>query len=226
MPQLKKLAGAVFMFLSCWGLLAPAAPQAASLDAMIVVDNAFNFFLGDLTGSNLRFIGSGTDWQHPQPITDVVCQPGDYLYVAGWDLGGPQMFLAQFTLPGGTLLTNTGDWLAYQSTNPNPQSLGSTLLSLSQIEGDIAAANLAAAWTTPADLGFNDGSSGIWGGPLAGIDTAAHFIWHPGDNLTDANYVLFRSAEAVCPIPIPAALPLFGSGLVLVGAWRARRTFC
>ena len=71
-----------------WGLLGPTAPQAATLDAVIAVDNIFNFFLGDSTGSNLRYIGQGNDWFNPLSLTEIACQPGDFIYVAGWDDGG------------------------------------------------------------------------------------------------------------------------------------------
>jgi hypothetical protein len=221
MIRLRKIVLVVALFLACWGMLAPTAPQAATLDAVISVDNIFDFYLGDSTGSNLRNIGHGNNWQSPSPFTGVNLQPGDYIYVAGRDSGGgPQMFLAQFSLPGGTLLTNTSDWYAYWSINANP---GDAVLPTAQIQGDIG----AATWSTPADLGVNDGSSPTWGNQwTSAISASAHFIWHPDGDATDVNYVLFRSKEAVSfPVPIPSALPLFGSGLLLLGGWRAGRRF-
>lgn len=196
MIRLRKIIFVVSLFLACWGLLAPTAPQAATLDAVIAVDNAFNFFLGDSTGSNLRYIGQGNNWFNPLSLTGIACQPGDFIYVAGWDDGGAQMFLAQFSLPGGTLLTNTSDWYSYQSSNPHPGNIN-IVLPISQIQGDIA----AATWSTPADLGPNDGSSLIWT-PTGGIAASARHIWHTGGDLTDLNYVLFRSKDPVSP-PIP-----------------------
>jgi hypothetical protein len=201
MIYLRKIILVVFLFLACWGVLRPTAPQAATLDAVITVDNIFNFFLGDSTGSNLRYIGQGNNWFNPLSLTEIACQPGDYIYVAGWDDGGAQMFLAQFSLFSGTLLTNTPDWYCYQSSNPNPGNIN-IVLPISQIQGDIA----AATWTTPADLGPNDSSSAIWT-PSGGVDTSARHIWHPGGDLTDPNYVLFRSKDPVCaPIQKPLAL--------------------
>lgn len=219
MIRIRNIALVGFMLLACWGLLAPAATRADTLNGTISVDNVFNFFLGDSTGSNLRFIGLGGDWQSPVTFTDVACQPGDYIYVAGWDQGGPQMFLAQFTLAGGTLLTNTSDWLSYQSSNSNPG--GSVELATSQIQGDI----VEATWGAPVDLGVNL-SHPTWG-TLSAIDSTARFIWHAG-YIEDPYYVLFRSKDIVCeasPVPIPSALPLFGSGLLLLGVWGAGRKF-
>lgn len=228
MLWLKKIILVVPLFLACWGMLSPTAPQAATLDAVISVDNLFNFFLGDGTGSNLRNIGQGNDWQSPSLFTGVNLQPGDFIYVAGWDNGGVQMFLAQFSLPGGTLLTNTSDWYAYRSSNPNPGNTTPTpIIGNSQIQGDITDANANATWSTPADLGVNDGSSPQWGNQwTSAISASAHFIWHPDGDATDGNYVLFRSENPVYdPVPIPSALPLFGSGLLLLGGWRAGRKF-
>lgn len=220
MGWLRKLFVVGIMSLACWGLLAPAGAQAGTVDAVITADNAFNYFLGDGTGSNLRFIGGRNDWPNPLSFTGTVCQGGDYIYVAAWDQGGPQMFIGQYTLSsGGTLLTNTSDWLSYKSTNNQPSGAGP--IATTQIQGDIA----AATWAAPADLG-PDGT-GPWGN-FGSIDNNARFIWHDGwiEGVDDTKYVLFRSKDVVCtaaPTPIPAALPLFGTGLVLLGAWQAGR---
>ncbi len=57
--------------------------------------------------------------------------------------------------------------------------------------------------------------SGLWNGDLFGI----------GANGKHDNFTIKRIEVAVTAIPLPAALPLYGSGLALIGylGWRKRR---
>ena len=206
MIYVRKIILVVFVFLACWGVLAPTAPQAATIDAVITVDNIFNFFLGDSTGSNLRYIGQGDNWYNPLSLTEIACQPGDFIYVAGWDDSGTQMFLAQFSLPGGTLLTNTPIGTVTRAVTP-------TLARLSAHLSD-SRRHRRCHLDHTSRLGPNDSSSPIWP-PSGGIDASARHIWHPGGDLTDPNYVLFRSKDPVCP-PIQKPLALTFLPLLLL----------
>jgi hypothetical protein len=78
-------------------------------------------------------------------------------------------------------------------------------------------------WTAAKEWGANSGSN-IWitanGGPIAGIDANAQWIWS-ANNIWDQHG--FVRTTFTAPVPLPAAAWMLGAGLVGLVAVRRRR---
>ncbi len=80
------------------------------------------------------------------------------------------------------------------------------------------------------DFGTNGGSN-VWnaanGGPVSGISTLAEWIWSLPDNAqyADLSTAILATGEAASPTPLPAALPLYASGMGVLGflGWRRKK---
>jgi hypothetical protein len=156
--------------------------SAQDMSMTVTADNTINVYLSTddaVLGSNV--LGPGTDWTLTDTSTpNLAAGVVNYIHVVADNIGGPAMFLGEFTLLNNTfefangttsLLTNTTDW-------------------------SVSATDFTApTYLAPSDLGPNDGTSVTWAGgyghpdDLTTIDPTATFIWHPsGDGTTPAYF--------------------------------------
>jgi hypothetical protein len=229
--------------LAAIGFAAPISAQAASvLNFSVTADNAFQIYLstdnsqlGTLVYSNYGLPASqwGTSFQFSANLT----APVEYVQVIG----------SNYT-PGNGLWPDPG---TPNGTSPNPDAF---LGQLSISSGYVFAANGTTSlltnsspgqwygvdvtdnvnWTTPTNpvqnFGLNGGNN-IWGndlgGPVSGISTSAYWIWSLPDNAAyaDLSTEIISSTSDIGGAPLPAAFPLFASGLGAMGllGWRRKR---
>ena len=185
---------------------------ATTLTGNLTADNGFNAYISTSDGTLGTPIGSGADWTTTYSLTSTILTSGvtNYLHIDATNSGGPDGFIGDFALSDAnfqfgngsqSILTDTGFWTA---------SAGS------------------GTWFAPSGTPQSYGTNGVspWG-TKSGISASAEWIWSNPDNGTEAflsipiNYV----GSPLSATPIPAALPLFASGLGGLGllGWRRKR---
>jgi hypothetical protein len=200
----KLLAGlviGVFVF-----VFAGTVQADTTLTSTISMDNGFVVYLSTSDTTAGTSFGAHNNWYTAyNDITTLTAGVDYYLHVYGYDQSGIAGFLGRFTLSGAdhsfennttTLLTNTTDWKA------NNDGWTGVYIAL------------------PINLGINNG--GYSWQPIAGIDTNANWIW--SGNAWDNDAAYFSTKISATAVPIPAALPLLGSGLAFLGLLRRRFT--
>jgi len=137
------------------------AAQTTSVSGAMTVDNGFELFISTDDAVPGTLVTTGSDWNTTYPFAWPLT-PGviNYIHVVAVNIGGPAMFIGEFTLDdvdfefaNGTqsLLTHTTAWTARQD-------------------------NFAGAAIPLADLGTNADPGTTWG-PRPGIAPNAQFIW-------------------------------------------------
>jgi hypothetical protein len=221
---------------------ATLSANAATLDITGTADNQFTVYLAtaaefgaNLLGTQIGNNPAGANWQQSftLPSTPLSGTPL-YLQVVltNWTptngfpqypyspTSNPSAFLADLSISGGgyafpnlsaSVSTNSVDWLG--STTGNP-----------------------ATWVTTVSGVVSYGTNGIpgsiWynanGGPILGITSGAQWIFY-GDQSTalysDLSIEIQSTSSSSLGTPLPAALPLFASGLGAFGllGWRRKR---
>lgn len=179
-----------------------AAPTFAATNASgtLTADNAFDLYTGNLSGSDLQWVGSGNNWTTASTVSFNV-SPGDYLYVLAVDWGQPHAWQGAFSTPSGKVYTNAASWT------------GATVLGAT-----VDAAMIASASWGPINTDLAP-SSGPWGNVVN--NAGADWIWTSGTNSNDMR-VLFRSANPVAAVPEAGTFGTMALGLGAL-AWAARR---
>ena len=240
MRNLAKLAGVAPFLLG-----ATIVANAATLNITATADNEFNVYLAtaaqfasNTLGTQIGGTPAGNNWQvsYILPATNLPNSSPLYLQIVltNWTptngynqypyspTSNPSAFLADLSISGGgyafanggsTISSNPTDWLG--STTASPATWVAT----------------AAGVTS---YGTNDGTPNIWtnahgGLPISGIGPTAQWIFY-GDQSTalysDLSLQIYELSSATpLTTPLPAALPLFASGLAGLGlmGWRRRR---
>lgn len=179
---------------------------AGTINGVLTADNLFWLYVGNSTGSDLQFIGSGNNWQQAYSFNNFSANPGDYIYVLAANQGGPEGWQGYFTPQGGSIIyTNSASWVA-SPTTPSTVSVTSALIG-------------GATWGAVSDPSVNGYN---WGNIVG--NTNADWIWSasvaPGDPA-----VLFRTTTAVVvsAVPEPSSMALFGLGAALLGMMVRRK---
>jgi len=157
------LLGTVFMFFL---MLSQVVAAQTNVSASMTVDNEFDLYVSTLAdNSDGVLVGSGADWTVADQLASALT-PGvtNYINIVARNIGGPAMFLGEFSLDAvdfafangtQTLLTNTADWT-------------------------VSEVGFGGATVATVGQGANGDPVATWGNfPL--IDDAAVFIW--GTNL-------------------------------------------
>ncbi|MBG1265765.1 PEP-CTERM sorting domain-containing protein [Nostoc sp. WHI] len=207
-------------------LAGTTSAHAVSVTATLTADNHYGLYYGKVDGSELTFVGrneKGTsgnpgvfNWSLPE-IFNFNANDGDYLYVLAWDDGGPQNWIGEFKLPdGGSLLSNTSDWVYQIGSGANPGEFGDVPL-LTTVASEIG----SASWNIP-QASAPQGTA-PWG-TIPGISSQANFIWHDSldnDSSSDRNYAIFRTKVAITSVPEPSTLGVVA--LAGVMGWMIKR---
>ncbi|MFT6213983.1 MAG: hypothetical protein ACJAS3_000372 [Roseivirga sp.] len=149
--------------------------EAGIVTAKLTVDNQFWLYLSTSPTDQGTLIGSNNNWPTVTSHTgDLVPGQTYYLHVKAEDVGGPEMFIGDFSVTGSfqfvngqqSMSTNAANWTLSESAfGVNPQ--------------------------TPRDLGTTNFSP-IWG-TTPGISSNARYIWKQNWNTAGSEVVYFST---------------------------------
>ena len=200
---------------------AQAIPVGPTLSGDATADNAFYVYLSTSPSTLGTLLSNGNDLTTaPSFSAFLTSNQTYYLNVEAINYGGPGGFIGSFTLTGPnfqfanggqTLSTDTTNWSGiYNNVNSNP--------------------TLSQPWVTPTGGGVAH-MTYPWGTP-SGIASGALWIW-PSDSSSAGLSCDYCTVDlqtvitytGVSATPLPAALPLFASGLGAMGllGWRRKR---
>jgi hypothetical protein len=207
--------------------------NAIPFEVDITVDNSYALYYGTETQAT-NFVGSDNNWFSAESYTFDLPASNFIYVVTQSDLSVAQGFLAQFT----NLLTNErfyshdSQWQVTATGNFGSAPYTGSAADFTELTSQLVLANAGSnpsnGWVNTFAGGAN--GSGPWG-PIAGIDSAAHWSWHNSNgsiNPTQGGfnhdeYLIFRISVGASEVPEPATLLLMGLGLLGLGAARKRR---
>jgi hypothetical protein len=166
-------------------LVAGHAQAAVQLTGDITTDNAFFAFVSTSASTLGTLVASGDNWPVADALSSFTLTPGQNYYLQVEAINGPGDVapsgewggvLGSFSLSGSgftfangaqTIDTDTTHWSGIYNDGVG----GWGLTGPQQVQ----------PWVTPTagvvGEGDNSGSTYPWGGPVAGIDTGAQWIW-------------------------------------------------
>ena len=179
-----------------------AIAPSVTVTATITADNHYGLYFGEADGTDLTIVGRNEkqaggdpgayDWSLPETFTFDV-SANAYVYVVAWDYGSPQMWIGEFDLFGGEVVTsNLTDWEYMTGTGPNPGVSGDV-----PPVDELIQAIRGATWATPAASATQP--SPQWG-VIPGISSSAEFVWQDtfGSGSTSAGtYAIFRTKAPI-----------------------------
>lgn len=223
--------------------LGVAPVHADVIRVAMTVDNSYALYVGDLNGAT-SLVGSDGNWPTVETYNFNLASSA-YLYVVtASDRSVAQGFLGQFdNLTSGFRFYSQNPQWQVMATGLGPAApYGGTAADIALLTQEIQDANAGGnpsnGWTSFTAGPFN--GSGPWG-PMAGIDSAAQWVWYAGGNCSrtdptqggcDAGeWLVFRIAVAATPtnpnpgagnVPEPGTLVLGGLALGLAAVARRR----
>jgi len=149
--------------------------EAGVVTAKLTVDNQFWAYLSTSPTDQGTLIGSNTSWPTVTTYTGNLT-PGQtyYLHVKAEDVGGPEMFIGDFTVSG-----------SFQFVN------GQQTMSTNAANWTLSESGFGINSQTPRDLGLTN-SSPIWG-TTPGISSNARYIWKQDWNTAGSEVVYFTT---------------------------------
>lgn len=197
-----------------------AAPAAAvPISAELTVDNIYGLYVGIPT--TITLVGTNNQWQASE-VYNFQAQTGDFVYVAAWDLGGPQAFQGVVNNGATAFPSNAASWVytvISASSLPGWSAIDGPQPSLTALRSALA----SASWST---IGAVTSHGGAPWGPVVS-DVATQWVWPDSlDNTSssDGHLVVFRTATAVVSaVPEPSRAAMLLLGLAVAGLLAKRR---
>jgi hypothetical protein len=179
---------------------ATAAASSSVLSGNATADNQFTAYISTSDSVLGTQIGSGSNWPQSFSLSSVLTpNVTNYLHIVATNWSGPEGFVGSFSLSDtGFKFANGTQSLVTDTTNWRGVAIAD-----------------AASWTTPTAATYLE--TYPWGIP-AGINTSAKWIWSDPSNGTVAGL-----STTISAVPLPAALPLFGSAIFGIAAFARRR---
>jgi RHS repeat-associated protein len=157
----------------------------------LTADNQFRYYYGKADGSQLTYVGKGTDWPALYNFQSIL-RPDDYLYVVSWNLGYSQMFIGEAKFADGTsLVTNRTNWQSIRSPKQYASFVQNNFPT-TEISQQIS----TATWLTP-QAGISRTANTVWGNRYSSLSPLTQFIDHESFNATTPYYYIYKTAEPV-----------------------------